>query len=508
MSYIGFEPTILPDGIVLDINVSSVANISDLKLATISTAGKVLNSATSANTSDVPSTLVLRDEFGSFSANVITAHSFIGVTSNAVVTNLNADYLDGHSSEYFTANSDAWLHVTSNTNPHAVTATQVSLGNVTNESKATMFTDATFTGNTVANSIYISSDLMVTGNTVANSIYISGDLIVAGNTTSIHTTNLIVADKNIELGKVDTPSDLTANNGGITLKGTSDKTIIWESTSNNWTSSENFNIVTDKEYKINNVSVLNANTLGSSVLGSYLTSVGNVASGTWSSFFGVVSGANLTNLTANNIVGTIPSNVIFTSNVFIGTTQFPLNRTSATQTLLGVNIDGASNTSTNLSGGFVSATTGDFSDTVTITTNTASPAITISQTGSGSAISSNGFVVTRKGDITVKHSKINTEFVSIDDTANNLIYSYNNITYRTVELLAQVSDVTNSEYHSTKILLLHNSGNVYKVEYGSIATTELGNFYSNLNGSNVELYFAATDTSDKEIKVFATMLTS
>jgi hypothetical protein len=37
-------------------------------------------------------------------------------------------------------------HVTDTTNPHGVTATQVGLGNVTNESKATMFTSPTFTG--------------------------------------------------------------------------------------------------------------------------------------------------------------------------------------------------------------------------------------------------------------------------------------------------------------------------------------------------------------------------
>ena len=37
-------------------------------------------------------------------------------------------------------------HRDSTNNPHSVTATQVGLGNVTNESKATMFTDPTFTG--------------------------------------------------------------------------------------------------------------------------------------------------------------------------------------------------------------------------------------------------------------------------------------------------------------------------------------------------------------------------
>ena len=277
---------ILPDGIVSDTNINASANISDLKLATISTAGKVLNSATSANTSNFPSTVILRDGLGSFSANVVSASSLV-VGSNMLVTNLNADYLDGFSSEYFASNSNLLLHTSNVSNPHIVTATQVGLGSVTNESKEIMFTAPTFTG------------------------------------------------------------------------------------------------------------------------------------------------------------------------------------------------------------------------------NTGSPAITIIQTGTGNAISSNGFIVTANGDLTIKDSKINTELVIVDDTANNLIYSYNINTYRTVELLAQVTDITNLEYQSTKLLLIHNAGNVYKVEYGTIYTVdELGTFYSDLTATNVEVYFSANDISNKEIKIFATMLIS
>jgi hypothetical protein len=44
------------------------------------------------------------------------------------------------------ANANIQAHISSTTNPHSVTATQVNLGNVTNESKATMFANPTFTG--------------------------------------------------------------------------------------------------------------------------------------------------------------------------------------------------------------------------------------------------------------------------------------------------------------------------------------------------------------------------
>lgn len=72
-----------------------------------------------------------------------------------------------------------------------------------------------------------------------------------------------------------------------------------------------------------------------------LSTVDTVTTGTWSANFGAVSGANLTNLTAGNLSGTIPSAVLANSSHYIGTTQVALNRASASQTLTGVSIDGA-----------------------------------------------------------------------------------------------------------------------------------------------------------------------
>jgi len=66
-------------------------------------------------------------------------------------------------------------------------------------------------------------------------VTISGGLVVNGTTTTINSTTLDVDDKNIELGKVASPSDTTAAGGGITLKGATDKTFLWDSTSLNWT---------------------------------------------------------------------------------------------------------------------------------------------------------------------------------------------------------------------------------------------------------------------------------
>jgi hypothetical protein len=106
-------------------------------------------------------------------------------------------------------------------------------------------------------------------------------LTVNGTTTTINSTTVSVDDKNIELGSVATPTDITADGGGITLKGTTDKTLNWVDATDAWTSSEHMNLASGKAYYINGTSVLSSTTLGSGVTGSSLTSVGTIATGVW-----------------------------------------------------------------------------------------------------------------------------------------------------------------------------------------------------------------------------------
>ena len=71
------------------------------------------------------------------------------------------------------------------------------------------------------------------------------DLTVNGTTTTVNSATLTVDDKNIELGKVGTPTDTTADGGGITLKGSTDKTFNWVNATDYWTSSEGIHILED-----------------------------------------------------------------------------------------------------------------------------------------------------------------------------------------------------------------------------------------------------------------------
>jgi hypothetical protein len=143
-------------------------------------------------------------------------------------------------------------------------------------------TDAAGTGVEFASNIDVPGTLDVTSAaTFDNNVIIQGDLTVNGTETIINTQTLDVEDKNIVIGKVVTPSDVTADGGGITLKGTTDKTINWIDATDAWTFSEHVNIVSTKEYRIAGTKVLDATSLGSGVTSSSLTSVGTIATGVW-----------------------------------------------------------------------------------------------------------------------------------------------------------------------------------------------------------------------------------
>jgi hypothetical protein len=147
--------------------------------------------------------------------------------------------------------------------------------------------------------------LPLTGGTISSNLTISGNLTVNGTTTNINSTNIVVEDKNIVLGDVASPTDTTADGGGITLKGATDKTFNWVDATDAWTSSEHLNLLTGKAFYINGSSVLSASALGSGVTSSSLTSVGTIGTGTWQ---GTVVGLSYGGTGASN-AGTARTNL-------------------------------------------------------------------------------------------------------------------------------------------------------------------------------------------------------
>lgn len=145
----------------------------------------------------------------------------------------------------------------------------------------TLSTAQTISGNkTYTGTLDFSGATIATFETTGN-VTVGGSLTVNGTTTTVNSTTLNVDDKNIELGSVATPTDTTADGGGITLKGATDKTINWVNSTDAWTFSEHIDLASGKAFYINGTSVLNSTTLGANVVNSSLTSVGTISTGTW-----------------------------------------------------------------------------------------------------------------------------------------------------------------------------------------------------------------------------------
>jgi hypothetical protein len=83
----------------------------------------------------------------------------------------------------------------------------------------------------------------------SGTVTIAGNLTVNGVTTTVNSTTLTVDDKNLELGSTASPTDSSADGGGITLKGATDKTWNWVSTTSSWTSSEHIDLAAGKLIK-------------------------------------------------------------------------------------------------------------------------------------------------------------------------------------------------------------------------------------------------------------------
>ena len=97
--------------------------------------------------------------------------------------------------------------------------------------------------------------------TISNNLTVTGDLTVQGNTTTLNTATLVVEDKNVVLANVASPDDTTADGAGITVLGTTNKTLNWVDSTDAWTSSEHFNLVSGKSFKINGTTVLSGTNL-------------------------------------------------------------------------------------------------------------------------------------------------------------------------------------------------------------------------------------------------------
>jgi hypothetical protein len=173
------------------------------------------------------------------------------------------------------------------------------------------FQITTRVGSTLSNSLFVSGttgyvgiNMPTSGSSVtppSASLDVTGDVIITGNLTvngtteTISSTIVTIADQNIILGATASPTDTTANGGGITLKGQTDKFIDWAATASSnattntgyWNFSDSINISTTGlssspyGYYLNNQLMIGYNStnfaLGPSITSaSGLTSIGTL----------------------------------------------------------------------------------------------------------------------------------------------------------------------------------------------------------------------------------------
>ena len=171
-----------------------------------------------------------------------------------------------------------------------------------------------------------------TGAVSGTSLTLSGDLTVNGTTTNLNSTSLVIEDKNVILGDTATPTDTTADGGGITLKGATDKTFNWVDATDAWTSSEHINLASGKTLKYNGTDLVAAQTGNS---GKYLTTDGTSTS------WGTVEGYSAPTIGSTSIASgatvTTVAGLTLTSPELTGTVTLPQGKLTGGSTTVSAN---------------------------------------------------------------------------------------------------------------------------------------------------------------------------
>jgi hypothetical protein len=408
-------------------------------------------------------------------------------------------------------------------------------GNTTFSSGTTAFNTGSSAGTLNFNTDVTTGTVNLFSNTTgtinvgaANStLVVNGNLTVNGTTTTINSSTINVDDITIELGAVASPTDTTANGGGIILKGATDKTILWDSANTNWTSSENWNLASGKVFKINNVDVLSSTTLGSGVTASSLTSVGTLTSGTWNaSTIGIAYGGTGVTTTPTNGQLLVGNGSGYTLATLTNGTGISVTNASGSITIANTDRGSSQEIFKNFAVAgqtTVSATTN--SDTLTlaagtgITITTSGKTITIagglSSTSDAVAdtnvardsTGSSKFAKVQLVDSTSTPSTVVTDFdtvaISIVDSNTQVaIDSFSTSSFRSASYTIQISDGT--DFHMTRVLVFWKGSNAYITEYGTIYSgSALTTLDADVSGGNVRLL--ATNASASGTFVYKVM---
>lgn len=183
--------TMIADGTIVNGDINASAAIADTKLATISTAGKVSNSATTAASTNTASAIVARDASGNFTAGTITA----ALTGNASTATALS------SSRTFALTGDITGSVSSDLASGASITTAIGTGVIVN---ADINASAAIADTKLA--------------TISTAGKVSGTAITSGN---ISTSGSIATTSTLAVGQ-----SSAASNTDLDLAGTYAQTVV------------------------------------------------------------------------------------------------------------------------------------------------------------------------------------------------------------------------------------------------------------------------------------------
>jgi hypothetical protein len=299
---------LLSSSLIVNADIDPAAAIVDTKLATISTAGKVANSATTATSANTASAIVVRDASGNFIASTITAALSGNATSATTATNfsgsLSGDVTGTQGATVVsavggqTASNIAAGVVLANASTDANTANAIVRRNASGNFTTTMVTLSGTTTNSTdaATKAYVDSAVGAAG-TSANT---PNTLVLRNGSGNFSAGNISVIDV-VASGDLVLTTDPSTSTAGAIMKG-SNSFIHNTGTSNTFAgiSAGNFTTTGSGQNSVLGKSALTANTTGANN-----TAVGfNALSGctTGSNNIAVGSGAGTTLTTGSNNV--------------------------------------------------------------------------------------------------------------------------------------------------------------------------------------------------------------
>jgi hypothetical protein len=239
----GVSPIGIPDG-VLTVSTSGLGIAGSGTFTANQSSDATITITSNATSSNIPGTLVIRDELGNFSAGVITATEFIGpIVGNTVGNATTATALQTpreisligavNGSAIFDGTSDVVISTSliGNSVVLGVDTTGIYVATATGGTGVTVVNSSTEDTNNIT--ISIGQSVAPSDSVTFDNLTLTGNLTVEGTTTTINTQNLSVQDAIVELANGN-DSSLVPYIGILANRGVTDAYWIWDESTDSW----------------------------------------------------------------------------------------------------------------------------------------------------------------------------------------------------------------------------------------------------------------------------------